>query len=110
MIAAPEQSAGEDVDISTDGKIWTRIGQVIAAVAEDLPAGGLQRYLGFTAWNADAGRPLVIGDVVATGGAQPMGIDLEIGPFRHPRFKLTPVAASLILLENTPARRIMEAS
>lgn len=68
VLIHPEQTASEDVEISTDAKSWSSLGKVEAPGVRDLlQAGGRKaRYLRLSAPDATADRPLVIGDVAAT--------------------------------------------
>ena len=68
VIATPSQSAGEVLELSTDAQRWSRIGQVAAPETRDVlhANGQTARFLRLSAPNADAGRPLVVGDVAAT--------------------------------------------
>jgi hypothetical protein len=64
-LIGPQQSAGEDVAVSTDGKAWTPIGRIAVAGPKDVigATGQAARYVRIIAFDATPARPLTVGDV-----------------------------------------------
>lgn len=76
-VTRPTVSAGEAVDVSTDGVTWRRLGVVTRPALRDVVSGGSRpaRYVRLTALGGTADRPLVVGelDVRAGTGWPPPG-------------------------------------